>query len=66
MYPMPTRTPKLPTKVPKASPRPDVSHVRFNQQDWEVIERLRKKTGILSIAELLRKALRDSAAKEKL
>ena len=47
-----------------SEPKPDVSTVRWTDEDWRLITALRKHTGILSLADLLRKALRDAAQKE--
>lgn len=48
------------------SARKETSTVRWRPEDWELIERLKKKTGIGNMTDLLRKALRDSAEKERL
>jgi hypothetical protein len=46
--------------------RPQTSSIRWNEDDWRLIAGLQKKTGIRSVAELVRKALRDCAQKEGL
>lgn len=49
-----------------SEPKPETSSVRWTAEDWKIITALRAKTGIRSVAELLRKALRDCAEKEGL
>lgn len=63
---MTRNTPKSPQKVPKEPPAPETSTVRWRPEDWDLIVRLQKKTGVRTVSELLRKALRDCAAKEDL
>jgi hypothetical protein len=53
-------------KKAAAAPRLETSTVRWTDEDRALIERLQKKTGIRSVTELLRKALRDAAVKEGL
>lgn len=53
------------TKV-MSQARPQTSSIRWNEDDWRLIAGLQKKTGIRSVAELVRKALRDCAQKEGL
>lgn len=56
-------------KTPKriAAPetlRPATSSLRFRAEDWTLIETLQKKTGVGSVTDLVRMALRALAAKE--
>lgn len=55
------RPPKVLVSQP---PRPATSSIRFRGEDWDLVEKLQKKTGIGSVADLVRMALRALAVKE--
>jgi len=55
------------TTVPAAEPDcAEIQSIRWRLEDRLLIDRLRRKTGIRSVTELVRKALRDCAEKEGL
>lgn len=55
---------KSPKKTAAKPAMPPTSSIRFRAEDWAVIEALQKKTGVSSVTELVRLALRALAAKE--
>lgn len=44
--------------------RPATSSIRFRPEDWTLIETLQEKTGVSSVTDLIRMALRSLATKE--
>ncbi len=51
---------------PRPAPGPATSSLRWRPEDWALIEALRQRTGVASVSELARMALRALAAKEGL
>lgn len=56
----------LKKKTQATTIRPETSSVRWSEEDWQLIERLQKATGIQSVADLARQGLRALAKKEGL
>ena len=59
-------TKKIAKNKARPETRPATSSIRWSPEDWKLIDKLQKKTGIRSWTEVVRKALRDSAEKEGL
>lgn len=53
------------TKPVTAKPqRPAITSIRLREEDWALLEKLQKQTGIDSVTDLARMGLRALAAKE--
>lgn len=46
---------------PKSPPRPEATTIRWNDDDWKLIEALQKEKGLRTVADVVRNALRESA-----
>lgn len=55
---------KLKKETAVQNVRPATSSLRFRPEDWRLVESLQEKTGVSSVTDLVRMALRALAAKE--